>query len=274
MDDPPVQRAERIARDLISLLGTARQVEPFSRRYPDFDLAEAYQVVARVRTLRAARGEDPVGRKIGFTNRAVWRDFEVSAPIWNYVFNRTVMHSSAIEAEFALDKMPEPRIEPEIVLHLASAPPSGVDIEDLLGCIDWVAPAFEVVYSIFPNWKFTGADAAAAYGVHGALVLGQQLSLIGPRRRHAIQLSAFGVEIENNRGVRREGHAWNVLGGPLEALKFLVDEIARYPISEPLRAGEIVSTGTLTEAMPAIPGEEWTARFVGIDLKPLHLRFG
>jgi 2-oxo-3-hexenedioate decarboxylase len=272
MESAPTQRPARIAEELIALLGTAEQVEPFSRRYPGFDLAEAYEVVAQLRHLRSARGEHPVGRKIGFTNRAVWRDYEVSAPIWGFVFNRTVSKASAGEA-YELVAMPEPRIEPEIALHLASAPASGMNIDDLVACIDWVAPAFEVVYSIFPNWQFTGADAAAAYGVHGALVLGEELSLIGSGSKHAAELATFSVEMENNRGVRREGHAQNVLGGPLEALKFLVEEIARYPICEPLRAGEIVTTGTLTEAMPAVPGDEWTARFDGMELKPVHLHF-
>jgi len=275
MDDPEsTRRPERIAEELIALLGTAEQVEPFSSRYREFGLAEAYEVVARVRDLRLARGEHPVGRKIGFTNRAAWRDYEISGPIWSYVFDRTVRKASANGMAFELTAMPEPRIEPEVALHLASAPAPNTNAEDLLACVDWVAPAFEVVYSIFPNWQFTAADAAAAHGVHGGLVLGEELSLIGSGGKHTARLAAFSVEMENNRGDRREGHARNVLGGPLEALKFLVEEIARYPTSEPLRAGELVTTGTLTEAMPAVPGEHWTARFHGIDLKPLHLHFG
>jgi hypothetical protein len=33
-----------------------------------------------------------------------------------------------------------------------------------------------------------------------------------------------------------------------------------------LRPGELVTTGTLTEAMPAISGLTWAAKLAGIDL--------
>jgi len=38
-------------------------------------------------------------------------------------------------------------------------------------------------------------------------------------------------------------------------------------------AGEIVTTGTLTKAMPIAPGETWTATPKGIGLDAVRLRF-
>lgn len=168
---------ERISVEVLSLLGTGRQIEPFSMRYPGFDLELAYDVVARVRDLRKDRGENVVGRKIGFTNRSVWGEFCISAPIWNYIFDRTLTDATNDRATIDLRSMPEPRIEPELVLHLASAPAPGMAVDDLIKCLDWVAPGFEMVYSIFPNWDFTAPDAAAAYGVHGALIVGEKLNV-------------------------------------------------------------------------------------------------
>lgn len=88
------------------------------------------------------------------------------------------------------------------------------------------------------------------------------------------QLSAFTVALAGPGGVQRQGHAKNVLGGPLEALRFLVEDLTRFPGCAPLSAGEIVTTGTLTEAMPLEPGQAWTASFAGIDFQPLALRTG
>ena len=262
---------EAISDELISLLGTGLQIEPFSRRYSGFDLADAYAVAARIRDLRKGRGENTVGRKIGFTNQSIWGAQGISAPIWNYVFDRTIIKAGGGLPAIDLRAMPEPRIEPEVVLHLAAAPTPGMTANDLLRCLDWVAPAFEVVYSVFPNWDFTPADAAAAYGVHGGLLVGERLHLEKVLGDLALKLSTFSVEMENGQGVRRQGEARNVLGGPLWALKFLVDELERYGPCEPLRPGELVTTGTLTEAMPLHSGETWSARFEGIDLKPLKL---
>lgn len=265
---------KRISEELMALLGTEQQVEPFSQRYPGFDLTAAYDVVAHVRDLRRDRGEKPVGRKIGFTNRSIWAGYGISGPIWNYVFDRTLAHAAGENASIELVGMPEPRIEPEVVLHLAAAPMPGITAAELIECLDWIAPGFEVVYSVFPNWEFTAADAAAAYGVHGALIVGEKLDVTTARREALAAISTFSVEMRSDNGQSRKGYAGNVLGGPLEALKFLVEEIARYPNCEPLGAGELVTTGTLTEAMPARPGEAWSARFEGIELKPLQLHFG
>jgi len=58
-----------IAKEVLEVLGTGRQLDPFSKVYPDFGLGDAYNVTAAVRAEREARGERPIGRKIGFTNR-------------------------------------------------------------------------------------------------------------------------------------------------------------------------------------------------------------
>lgn len=71
---------------------------------------------------------------------------------------------AAMNNTFAVKGLPEARIEPEIILHLASAPRPGMSEGELLGCIDWIAHGFEIVHSIFPGWTFTAADAVAAYG--------------------------------------------------------------------------------------------------------------
>ena len=60
---------QEIAKELLAVLGTGRQIAPLSKTYPDFGLEEAYQITAAVRAAREARGERPIGRKIGFTNR-------------------------------------------------------------------------------------------------------------------------------------------------------------------------------------------------------------
>jgi 2-oxo-3-hexenedioate decarboxylase len=41
----------------------------------------------------------------------------------------------------------------------------------------------------------------------------------------------------------------------------------------PLAAGEIVSTGTLTRALPIAPGEIWKTELSGIELKGIEVRF-
>lgn len=266
-------RAAAIAAECLDLLGSGRQVPPFSARWPDFDLPEAYAAGAALCRLRQARGETPVGRKIGFTNRAVWGGHGISAPIWAHVFDSTLGRLGPGGGVLPLAGLAEPRIEPELVLHLASLPEPGMDAAALLGCIDWVAPGFELVHSIFPRWVFAAADAAAAYGVHAALLVGEPVPVSGSREAWLATLSGFSVDLLREDGPAVAGHARNVLGGPLEALRFAVREIARHAPEDPIRAGEVVTTGTLTEAMPALPGQAWTARFSGIAFPDVRIAF-
>ena len=183
------------------------------------------------------------------------------------------MQRIGADAALALGALPEPRIEPEIALGLARAPEPGMDDRALLACLGWVAPAFEIVASHFPGWAFSAADATAAFGVHAALLLGERRGVAEDPDGWRARLSTFTVALGEAGGVRAEGHAGNVLGGPLDALRFLLRDLAARPELPPLAAGEIVTTGTLTEALPVAPGERWTARFAGSALAPLAVRF-
>src|SRR5690348_3476946 len=133
---------EDIASEVFAVLGTGRQIAPFSKACPSLGLSEAYRITAAVRARREARGERPIGRKIGFTNRTIWAEYGVYAPIWGYVYDSTVQDLA--DAPVSLDGLAEPRIEPEIVFGLAAPPAPGMDAQALIGCIDWVAHGFEI----------------------------------------------------------------------------------------------------------------------------------
>ena len=65
----------------------------------------------------------------------------------------------------------------------------------------------------------------------------------------------------------------DVLDGPLRALGYLLDTLAADPGATPVGAGEIVTTGTLTDAMPILTGDRWTTRLDGIDLPGATIAF-
>src|SRR5208337_2487622 len=129
------RRIEAIAGEAFALFGAGRQVTSFASRYPGFGLSEAYTVAARVRDMRAARGETAIGRKIGFTNRAVQITYGVDGPIWNYMFDSTVHDLEAIGGRFDLSGLSEPRIEPEIAFHITAAPRPDMSARELIDCV-------------------------------------------------------------------------------------------------------------------------------------------
>ncbi|MGB7977186.1 MAG: hydratase [Roseiarcus sp.] len=262
-----------IAKDVIEILGTGRQLDPFSRVYPDFGLKDAYNVTAAVRAQREARGERSIGRKIGFTNRTIWAEYGVYAPIWGYVYDRTVSDLTSNPLEVSLNGLAEPRIEPEIMFGLAAPPEPGMDEQALIGCIDWIAHGFEIVQSIFPNWSFQAQDTVAGYGLHGRLFVGPRHSAASRPDQWASELSRFEIDLFRNGAPVDHGVAANVLDGPLLALRHLAETLAQDPESPSLAAGEVVTTGTLTRAFPVAAGEEWSTKLTGIPLEAARIRF-
>jgi 2-keto-4-pentenoate hydratase len=129
-----------IAAEAFAALGGARQILPFCSRPPGLSLDDAYRVTPLVRQMYEAGGAYALGRKIGFTNRMVWAQYGVYAPIWGYVFDRSVHDLAAVEA-LPVAPFSEPRIEPEIVFGLAAAPSADMDEMALSMCIAWVALA-------------------------------------------------------------------------------------------------------------------------------------
>jgi 2-keto-4-pentenoate hydratase len=104
----------------------------------------------------------------------------------------------------------EPRIEPEIVFHLATAPRPEMSDLDLLACTDWLALGFEIVQSIFPDWAFSVADAVAAEAVHAGLLLGLSCRIPDDRLPWLAALEAFSIELKESRGIMRSGYAASV----------------------------------------------------------------
>jgi 2-oxo-3-hexenedioate decarboxylase len=263
---------EAVAVEAFEVLGTGRQITPFSRRYPDFDLGEAYRVTASLRQLRESQGEMPIGRKIGFTNRTIWDEYQINAPIWSYVYDRT-LHDLADGEIVSLVGLAEPRIEPEIIFGLGMAPTPAMDERAVLGCVEWVAHGFELVQSIFPRWEFTLPDTVAAYGLHGMLLIGDRHDITASVDTWARALSAFPIDLQRDGRVVDRGLASNVLGGPVSALRHLVAVLTQDPGNPPLKAGEIVTTGTMTRAFPVTSGETWTTEPAGIDLEGIVVQF-
>ena len=260
---------ERIADELMAVLGTGRQIG----RHKGLAMADAYAIAAEVCDRRRRRGERVVGRKIGFTNTTIWPLYGVSAPMWNFIYDTTVHDLAAVAGGFGLAGLPEPRIEPEIVLGLARAPAPGMGEAELLGCVDWVAHGFEIVQSVYPGWKLSCAESAAAFGLHGALMVGPRHAIDADRDGWGERLETFTVTLSRDGAAVAEGAGRDVLGGPIRALRFLVEEIARYPGSAPIAAGEIITTGTLTDAQPVRPGETWSTALRGIPIDGIRLRF-
>ena len=87
------------------------------------------------------------------------------------------------------------------------------------------------------------------------------------------ELSTFEIDLKRDGTVVDHGLAMNVLGGPVSALRHLVDILVRDQVNPPLEAREIVTTGTLTRAFPVSVGESWATELRGVALGGICVRF-
>jgi 2-oxo-3-hexenedioate decarboxylase len=264
-------QVEAVAREVIASLSSHVQIPTFSSRPGGFTLTQAYRVTPLLRTTFEARGETITGRKIGFTNRQMWTAFGVAAPVWGYVTSHTTSEL-ADKTTVSLRDFCEPRIEPEIIFGLGASPAHSMSQGTLIDCIEWVALGYEIVQSIFPGWKFTAADTVAANGVHGALLVGKRHAVAPRKTEWQRELATFEVDLYRDDKPIQRGGGSLVLDSPLSALRHLIDLLANDPVNPPLRAGEIISTGTLTLAAAIKPGERWTTQVHGIPLENITIQ--
>lgn len=239
---------------------------------PAYTLDNAYADALAVRALRIARGERPMGFKVGFTNRGIWPVYQVFAPIWGTVWNSTVTFCEG-EGRLNLDLTCEPRIEPEAVFGFRKTPAPEADLNALFDALDWVAPGFEIVQSHLANWKFAAPDTVADGGLHARLLVGPQRPVrdISDHARGldaalagaGVALARDGTEVERGRGA-------NVLDGPLHALWHFVKALRGCPGAPDVQPGDVVTTGTWTDAWPVAAGQTWHAAF-DAPLRPLTL---
>jgi len=259
-----------LADELIELHARPREVPPFTFRDPGLSPDQGYAASLALHKRRLADGWKPVGRKIGFTNRTIWPRYGVYEPIWGTVYDRTVIAEDDGRARIPLQGLVQPRIEPEICFGMKSRPRS-TDSASLLGAIEWIAHSVEIVQCFHPGWKVKLPDCTANNGLHGRLTVGARTpigAIADPERT----LATFSVTLLCGGEVVDRGCGANVLGCPLFALSHLLGILERAG-AEPLAAGEIVSTGTLTDAHPVKTGERWSTRFEGLPLDGLSVEF-
>jgi 2-oxo-3-hexenedioate decarboxylase len=263
-----------LANELIAAHDTATMLPTITSREPGFGVADGYGVLAAIEARRRAQGWREVGRKIGFTNRTIWPRYGVWEPIWAHMWAHTVRFAADGQATLPVASFVQPRIEPEIVFRLKAPVPPTDDPSLALACVEWIAPGFEIVQSHYPDWKFAAADCVAAFGLHGALVIGRPVTVTDQNRaKLAVRLPAFGLTLRRGDAVIDSGVGANVLGGPPAALAHLARILADQPQFAPLAAGEVVTTGTITDAWPVVSGETWSSDYGALGLDGLALTF-
>ena len=274
---------------LVAARATGQPCPPVRGLLPDGDVDAAYAVQSAWAANQIAAGARVVGRKIGLTNPAVQAQFGVDRPDFGVLFeSMACAPGTPIDGARTL----QPKIEAEIAFVLA---------EDLTGAMigpaevaaatAYIVAALEIVDSRIAGWDIGIVDTIADNGSSGLFVLGDRRQGLGrldlaecamTLRRVA---GGSGGAIGGPGGSRGGGSAGgsgggpgkpdgevgevvstgsgaSILGHPLAAVAWLAAAVRDH--GRPLRAGEVVLSGSLGPMVNVAPGDAFQADISGV----------
>ncbi|NMM26988.1 MAG: 4-oxalocrotonate decarboxylase [Glaciimonas sp.] len=267
--------SNRYAHQLLDARAMSRLVVPLSSD-ACLSLEDAYDIAHSISSARIAQGETIIGRRIGFIDCKLDSEHDMgvtsSTLIWAPLFDATVRTVDRSHCIQSLTGAVQPRLEASVVFRLGRTPAPDAGLDALADCIEWMASGLEIVICPYPDWKFTAVDAIAAFGLHGALLIGEPRPLpLASRRNLALMLSHASVSLSCGGWLRAAGYGSDVMGSPVHALLHLHQQLQAQPRSAPLLAGEIIATGAWAAAIPIEAGQTWSTAFSAVNLAGMSI---
>lgn len=242
--------------ELYQAMVERKTLRPLTERYPNITLENAYQISLRMLERRLAAGEHIIGKKIGLTSKAVQNMLGVGQPDFGYLTNK--MAFSQGEEMPISSQLMQPKAEGEIAFILKKdLMGPGVTNADVLAATDFVMPCFEVVDSRIENWEIKIQDTVADNASCGLFILGN--NAVDPRK---VDLATCGMVVEKNGSIISTGAGAAALGSPVNCVTWLANTLGHFGI--PLKAGEVILSGSLVPLVPVKAGDFMSLSIGGI----------
>lgn len=243
------------ATQLIEAAAGASPCRPLREMLRDGTLNDGYEVQQLVHAKTSAERRQ-VGRKIGLTSPAVQRQMGVDTPDFGVLFADMAFGDSE---PVPMERLIQPRVEAEVAFVLGrDLPDRPVTTAEVLRATDFVVAAIEIVDSRVENWDISIFDTVADNASSGLFVVGgspRSLRDIDDLRASAMSLTCDGVELSAGTGSACLGH-------PVNAVVWLANAVAERDV--PLRAGEVILSGSLGPLVPVEPGKTYETTIEGL----------
>jgi 2-keto-4-pentenoate hydratase len=212
----------------------------------------------------------PVGYKVGLSNRAVQKRFDHDAPVWGMLYAPMLLRSGeSVDAAFGA----RPLYEADMLVRVSDKAINAARTPiEVLEAIDQVIPFIELpdllVQSPAPP-MLTGAgivaiNVGARLGVMGApipvpILRAERFSMLESLRDMDITVRADAMTVDRGKGS-------DVLGQPLEAVVWLVQDLARD--GRALKPGDLISLGSFSRLLPPARGVAVEVEYKGLPGNP------
>ena len=208
---------------------------------------------AGAQILSAEQGWTQIGWKIGGTNQIARQMLSIKQPFFGRLYGRCWDDSGFTFRATPLHLVWEPEIAIELGQDLDPAD-GPFDAARIQAATVSLRPALEIVSTCLSPWLEAGAPSLIAdNGVHGHWVSGEPVT-----DWSGIDLMDAPVTLTVN-GQTSQGAGRAVDGGCFGAAAWLANCLAEHGIA--LRAGHLVSTGTVLPPPQIAPGQDVVADF-------------
>jgi 2-keto-4-pentenoate hydratase len=213
------------------------------------------------RQLRIAKGEKPLGWKIGFGAPAALEKFRLSAPLFGYLMQGALLPSGATAS---VKGWTQPVAEPEIGARLGTDLAPGSDAAAARAAIASLTPAIELA-----DLEFSATDA----DVEKVLVrnIFQRHVVLSEQHRAGGDTSDLSTHVYRRGKLAAETATPEAITGKVaDVLVHLADLLGAF--GERLRAGDLVICGS-TVPPPFIEADETELRYTLAPIGDVSVRF-
>jgi 2-keto-4-pentenoate hydratase len=210
-------------------------------RDPRIERGLLAQLAERRRRLDA--GERSLGWKLGMGVPAAMEKLAISAPLVGFMLEPALLRDGET---CALEGWSNPRLEPEIAVHMGADLPGGSSAEDARRAVAGLGVAIEIVD---PDPDASDPEAILAADIFHRHVL------LGPLREGADAAGVSARILRAGEEVAAVADATEATGDPFGLVVHVADTVAAS--GELLRAGEVVICGSVVPAPQVAPGERW-----------------
>ncbi len=251
--------SDSIIREAADLIRRAHETgtacDPVRGLLPTQSVEAAYAVQKLNADYWQQQGRRVVGCKAGLTSKTVQQQLGVDQPDFGLLYADMFVCDGE---QVSLDAVLQPKVEAEVALVLGK----DLDVDlptvaDVIGAVDYVLPAIEIVGSRIKNWDINIVDTIADNASSGLFVLGGT-----PKKLEDLDLRLCGMVMERRGEQVSSGAGQACLGHPLNAAVWLARTFVG--LGTPLKAGDIILTGALGPMVSVEPGDQIEARISGL----------
>lgn len=175
------------------------------------------------------------GYKVSMTSAATQAIANTDEPAYGTILSHQVIengHGVSLSTLFA------PLLEPEIIFELTADLPEDADTQTILESVK-IAPGIEIPDARYKDWfpNFTLGDLISDNTATGLIVVGERVAPLDYEAFADINLKLF----KDDKAIEK-GHSSEVLGNPVEAVKWLNKKLHSHGKS--LKKGQLISSGT------------------------------